>query len=302
MLSMSSLQPGGHPRLIGDTDIQRFREDGFLIVRDVFSPAEIDRFRRAIDEAIDRRGYRAAPMSERDDYDSMFTQHFNLWEDSETVRELTFDPRLAEIASALIGAATIRVYCDQSFYKDPGSSETRAHQDYPLFSIAQTDTANAWIPLQGVEPDAGAIGYAKGSHRLGKVTNIDLALGRNPCAEEPLREMLRHAVYLDVPEGSVVFHHVATFHLARPNRTSRTRKAFAITYFADGSTRGSACPHPSVDRAHIRVGEVIRGPATPVAWPKLDRLPAPPPPIPDAPRGWPRHKRNNSENGSDTNG
>lgn len=288
--------------MIDDRDIERFREDGFLIVRDVFSSAEVDHFRQAIDEAIDRRGDEATPMSERDDYDSMFTQFFNLWEDSEAVRELTFDPRLAEIASALIGAATIRVYCDQSFYKDPESNETRAHQDYPLFSIAQTNTANVWIPLQGVGPDAGAIGYAKGSHHLGKVTRMDLALGRDPCAEEPLREMLRHAVYLDVPQGSVAFHHVTTFHLARPNRTSCTRKAFAITYFADGSTRGSACPHPSVDRADISVGEVIRGPATPVVWPRLDRLPAPPPPIPNAPRGWPGHKCNDSKNKSDTYG
>src|SRR5262245_18568074 len=173
--------------MIGDVDIARFHGDGFLIVRDVFSPAKIDCFRRAIDEAIDRRGDTPSPIAERDDYDSMFTQHFNLWEDSEAVRELTFDPRLAAIASALIGAPTIRVYCDQSFYKDPGSTETRAHQDYPLFSIAETDTVNAWVPLLGVGPDAGAIGYVKGSHRLGKVTNVDLALGRDPCAEEPLR-------------------------------------------------------------------------------------------------------------------
>jgi ectoine hydroxylase-related dioxygenase (phytanoyl-CoA dioxygenase family) len=278
--------------MIGAADIERFREDGFLLVRDVFRPPEIDRFCRAIDEAIRRRGEALAPMAERDDYDSMFTQNFNLWEDSEIARELTFDPRLAARASALIGASTVRVYCDQSFYKDPGSSETRPHQDYPLFSIAQTDTVNAWVPLQGVGPDAGAIGYVKGSHRLGTVTSVDLALGRDPCAEEPLRGMLEHAVYLDVPEGSVVFHHVSTFHLARPNRTSRTRKAFAITYFADGSTRGSAWPHASVDRANIRTGEVIRGPATPVAWPKPDSLPAPPPPMPNAPRGWPGHKPN----------
>jgi ectoine hydroxylase-related dioxygenase (phytanoyl-CoA dioxygenase family) len=281
--------------LIDEAAAERFREDGFILIRDVFDLVEIERFCRAIDEAIARRGDPPPPMSERDDYDSMFTQHFNLWEDSETVRELTFDSRLAAVASALIGAPTIRVYCDESFYKDPGSTETRAHQDYPLFSIAETDTVNAWVPLAGVGPDAGAIGYVKGSHRLGTVTNVDLALGRDPCAEEPLRTMLQHAVYLDVPVGSVVFHHVTTYHVARPNRTARTRKAFAITYFADGSTRGSACPHVSVDRANISPGEVIRGPATPVAWPVPDALPAPPPPMPNPPRGWPGSKRHHAE-------
>ena len=297
---MSSSRPRGDRCFIGDAETECFREDGFLIVPDVFDPAEIDRFRMAIDEAIDRRGDSPRPMAERDDYDSMFTQHFNLWEDSETARELTFDPRLAAIASTLIGAPTIRVYCDQSFYKDPGSTETRAHQDYPLFSIAETDTVNAWVPLQDVGRDAGAIGYVRGSHRLGKVTNVELALGRDPCTEEPLREMLRNPLYLEVRKGSVVFHHVTTFHLAGANRTPRTRKAFAITYFADGSTRGSACPHASVDRAHIRTGEVIRGAATPVVWPRPHTLPATPPPMRNPPRGWPRHMHSRTETSGDS--
>ena len=118
--------------MIGNADIERFHEDGFLLVHDVFGTAETERFRRAIDEAIDGRGGAPIRMAERDDYDSMFTQHFNLWEDSQTSRELTFDPRLAAIASALIGCATIRVYCDQSFYKDPGRrARTRTTRSSP---------------------------------------------------------------------------------------------------------------------------------------------------------------------------
>jgi hypothetical protein len=276
---------------VSSSEIEQFHEDGFLLVQDVFDAAEVERFGHAIDEAIERRGDTPPPIEERDNYDAMFTQHFNLWEESEGVRRLTFDPRVASIASALIGSPRIRVYCDQAFYKDPGSSETSAHQDYPLFSIAETNTVNAWIPLQGCGPDAGAIGYAKGSHRLGKVTNVELALGRDPCAEEPLRGMLADTVYLDVPKGSLVFHHVLTYHRAQPNRTSLTRKAFAITYFADESTRGSSFPHPSVERAQIRTGAVIQGPATPIAWPAPTVLPVPPPPMSNPPRGWPGRER-----------
>jgi ectoine hydroxylase-related dioxygenase (phytanoyl-CoA dioxygenase family) len=272
--------------MIDARDIARFREDGFLLVPDVFSQAEVRRFRRAVDAAIAARGEAPPPMAERDAFDRMFTQHFNLWEDSEAVRALSFEPRLAQIASALLGASRVRVYCDQSFYKEPGSSETRPHQDYPLFSIAETDTVNAWVLLQHAGPEAGTIGYVRGSNHLGRVTSLDLALGRDPCAEEPLSRMLAEPIYLDVPLGGVVFHHVSTYHLARANHARRTRKALAVTYFADGATRGSAYPHASVDRAQIGVGEPIRGPGTPIAWPRR-APPPPPPPMPDPPRGWP---------------
>jgi ectoine hydroxylase-related dioxygenase (phytanoyl-CoA dioxygenase family) len=217
----------------------------------------------------------------------MFTQYYNLWESSPEVRPLTFEPRLAEIVSALLGVPTLRVYCDQTFYKEPGSSETGAHQDYTLLSIEETQTVNAWIPLEGSTLAGGALGYLPGSHRLGRVTHLDRLLGRDPFANPELQAMLANPVFLELAPGSVAFHHVLTYHLSTPNRSTGTRKAFAITYFADGSTRGTSWPHASVDRAGIGVGERIEGPATPIVWPPPGEWPPTPPPNPSPPRGWP---------------
>jgi ectoine hydroxylase-related dioxygenase (phytanoyl-CoA dioxygenase family) len=270
-----------------DVDVDKFRRDGFVAVQNVFSKDELARFRDAVDAGVNARVDELPPMEERDPYDRMFRQHYNLWEDSAGVRALTFHPRVAEIASVLLDARRVRVYCDQSFYKEPGSTETGVHQDYRLLCIEQTATLNAWIPLEGSTLEAGALGYLPGSHRFGAMTNVDFALGRDLLELPELRALLDAPVFLELEPGSVAFHHVLTFHLSAPNRTERTRKAFAVTYFADGGTRGSAWPHASVDRTDIAVGESIVGPAVPLAWPASPTLPETPPPIPHPPRGWP---------------
>jgi ectoine hydroxylase-related dioxygenase (phytanoyl-CoA dioxygenase family) len=274
--------------MIDQSYIDQFTRDGFVVIPSVFSREEIARFVAAVDQAIEEREDKFPSMAERDQYDRMFTQYYNLWESSPAVREWTFAPRLADIARALLQASALRLYCDQSFYKEPGSSGTGIHQDYRLLSIEETNTLNAWIPFEGCTREGGGLAYLPGSHKFGAVTNLDLALGRDPLAE--IRHLVDSPVFLELAPGSVAFHHVLTYHLSSPNQSSRTRKAMAITYFADGSTRGTTWPHASVDRASIGVGEPIQGPATPLVWPPCSNLPAAPPPNPNAPRGWPGHK------------
>ena len=88
-------------------------------------------------------------------------------------------------------------------------------------------------------------------------------------------------VYVEVPPGSVAFHHGLTFHLAKPNLTGTVRRVHTAIYFADGSTRGEGrFPHPSVERAGIAMGAVIASDVTPIAWPRPDGGPPLPPAAP----------------------
>ena len=76
----------------------------------------------------------------------------------------------------------------------------------------------------------------------------------------------------------MIFHHGRTVHLAKPNRSGSTRRAYAAIFFKDGCTRGGERPHPSVDRDGIAMGAPIVGAATPVVWPLADgRFPEPGP-------------------------
>jgi hypothetical protein len=268
------------PAALSDELIGSFRADGFVVVPGLLTADELTRFGAEVDRAVTgRKGHDARPVADKSRYEQSFIQCQNLWEDYAGVRPLTFHPRVAGTAARLLGASAVRLWHDQALYKEPGGRNTDPHQDQPYWPIAETDTITAWIPLDGSTVVSGAMAYLPGSHLLGIQPFVDIFSGQevDVLSRPPLAGI--EPRFVEVPPGGVAFHHGLTFHLAGPNSTERTRRVHTAIYFRDGSTRGTAAPHYSVDRAGIAVGQVIDSPVTPVAWPRADGdLPTPPAP------------------------
>jgi ectoine hydroxylase-related dioxygenase (phytanoyl-CoA dioxygenase family) len=249
--------------------VEAFRRDGFVVVPDLLSAHDLRRYGTAVDEAVAKRSrHDTRALAEKSRYEQSFTQCQNLWEDSPNVRPLDFDPRIAGTAARLLGVDAVRLWHDQALYKEPGGRETDPHQDQPYWPIVETNTITAWIPFDGSTLDNGAMGYLPGSHRLGlrEFVNIFFGEPEDLLAREELAEI--QPKWVEVPAGSVAFHHGLTFHLARRNATRSVRRVHTAIYFADGSTRGEGkFPHPSVERPGIPMGGVIASDVTPLAWP-----------------------------------
>jgi ectoine hydroxylase-related dioxygenase (phytanoyl-CoA dioxygenase family) len=265
------------PHLVGD-----FARDGFVVVPDLLTSAELVRFGAAVDEGVARRSrHDARTVAEKSRYEQSFIQCQNLWEDCDEVRPLTFHPVIAGAAARLLGVPAVRIWHDQALYKEAGGRETDPHQDQPYWPIVETKTITAWIPFDGSTLESGAMGYLPGSHRLGVREFVDIftGSGENPLARDELAGIA--PVFVEVPPGSVAFHHGLTFHLAKPNLTGTVRRVHTAIYFADGSTRGGGrFPHPSVERAGIAMGAVIASDVTPIAWPRSGGAPPDPPAAP----------------------
>ena len=270
--------------------IEAFRRDGFVVVPDLLTAAELEAFGAAVDAAVAARTrHDRRRLEEKSRYEQSFQQCINLWEDHPGVRPLTFHPRIAEAAGALLGVAALRVWHDQALYKEVGGRPTDAHQDQGYWPIKETDTLTAWIPFDGSTLDGGAMGYVPGSHRFGVRKFVNIFFGEPEDLINAPEARGVEPVFVEVPRGGVAFHHGLTFHLAMPNRTGRTRRVHTIIYFRDGCTRGSRFPHPAVDRASIAVGDPIASDVTPVAWPRAPGDVPPTPARPDPPlHGWPR--------------
>jgi hypothetical protein len=259
--------------------VDAFRRDGFVVVPGLLTPDELARYGSAVDEGVARRSrHDTRALGEKSRYEQSFVQCQNLWEDCPGVRPLTFHPRIGETAARLLGVDAIRIWHDQALYKEAGGRETDPHQDHPYWPIVETDAITAWIPLDGSTLDNGAMGYLPGSHRLGLREFVDIfsGAGEDPLARRELQGI--EPVWIEVPAGSVAFHHSLTFHLARPNTSGTVRRVHTAIYFADGSTRGEGrFPHPAVERAGIAMGAVIASDVTPIAWPRpAGDLPDPP--------------------------
>jgi ectoine hydroxylase-related dioxygenase (phytanoyl-CoA dioxygenase family) len=259
--------------------IERFRRDGFVVVAGLLTDAELEQYGAAVDRAVRDRGRNDnRTVAEKSPYEQSFIQCINLWEDHPDVLPLTFHPKISQAASELIGVPCLRLWHDQALYKEAGGRYTEPHQDQPYWPMDEQDTLTAWIPFDGSTRETGCMGYVPGSHRAGvrKFVNIFTADEKVKILEEPAIRAIP-PVYVEVPRGSIAFHHGLTVHMAMPNKSNRTRRVHTMIYYRDGAARTKPYVHPSVDRAGIKVGEPIASDLTPVVWPRAaGDLPKPP--------------------------
>ncbi len=250
--------------------VEAFRRDGYVVVPDLLTPDEVDQYEQAVTAAVHARraGADIIPLEERSRYQQSFIQCMNLWEDHPEVARLTFHERIGRTAAELLGVPALRLWHDQALYKEAGGRETDAHQDHPYWPIKETASLTAWVPLHGSTLASGALGYVPGSHLIGmrKFVNIFFGEPHDILADPEIAGI--EPVFLEVPRGSVAYHHGLTVHLAKPNTTDKDRAVHTMIYFPDGSTRGYPFPHFSVDRGSIEVGQPIDSDATPIAWPR----------------------------------
>jgi ectoine hydroxylase-related dioxygenase (phytanoyl-CoA dioxygenase family) len=268
----------GETALLSADIVERFRRDGFVVVPDLLTPEETERYGSLVSEAVrTRTAGDDRPLAERSRYQQSFLQCMNLWEDFPEVRSLTFHPRLGQAAAELLGVDAVRVWHDQALYKQPGGRQTDAHQDHAYWPIKETASVTAWIAFEGSTLESGAMGYLPRSHLIGmrKFINIFYGEPEDILSDPEVADI--EPVFLEVPAGSVAFHHGLTVHLAKPNLTDRPRAVHTIIYFPDGSTRGYPNQHFAVDRGGIEVGQKIDSDVTPLAWPRPPSdLPEPP--------------------------
>jgi ectoine hydroxylase-related dioxygenase (phytanoyl-CoA dioxygenase family) len=264
--------------LLDEELVRRFERDGFVVVPDLLTSEELDRYEAAVTAGVAHRNAGDdTPLEQKSRYQQSFIQCMNLWEDHLDVRPLTFHPKLGQAAAELLRVPAIRLWHDQALYKVPGGRPTDAHQDHPYWPILETSSVTAWIPFVSSTAANGAMSYVPGTHAIGlrKFVNIFFGEPEDILSDPEVAGI--EPVLVEVPRGSVAFHHGLTVHLANANTTDVARAVHTIIYFPDGHTRGYPNPHFSVDRNGISVGQAIDGDATPVVWPR------PPGDLPDAP-------------------
>ena len=256
-----------------------FRRDGFVVVPDLLSEDDLNRYGAAVDKAVaHRKRFDSRKLGEKSPYEQSFIQCINLWEDSAEVRPLTFHPIICETAARLLGVDAIRLWHDQALYKEAGGRLTDPHQDQPYWPMNETDTITAWIPFDGSTHATGCMGYIPGSHAVGLREFVNIFKPEDALEVLKMPEIKdTPPVWVEVPRGGVAFHHGLTVHMAKANSSAATRRVHTMIFFRDGSTRNTRFPHDSVERYKIKIGAPIDSPVTPIAWPReAGDLPEPP--------------------------
>lgn len=238
-------------------EILEFSQVGFMRPGKVFTDAQVDVFREALERARVReqeagREYDLLDPALWPEDDKAPPEPgksvgflFNLWLVDNDYREITFNRTLARWASQLIGARQVRVLEDNALYKEPGVGGTlHWHQDYPYWPLAQPNAVTAWVALDDVDETNGAMRMAAGSHLAGETLPGIFATGttfmedmRAPTVraiEDP--EALGWEVQtITANKGEVSLHHSLTWHASLPNVSDRPRRAAIVRYVGDGT-------------------------------------------------------------------
>ncbi len=218
------------PYRLSNQQIQRFRAQGFVKLKDVLSPATIAHYGPVITDAVKRLNKMHKPMSERNTYQKAFLQVMNIWQKDDIVRKFSFSKRLARIAAELLGVRGVRMYHDQALYKEPGGGYTPWHADQFYWPLSSDKCCTAWIPLQATPLEMGPLSFSVGSHRVD--TGRDLGISDE--SEEKIQQALA-AKNLPLDEGpfdlgEISFHYGWTFHRAGPNTTHDPRGVMTVIY------------------------------------------------------------------------
>ena len=163
---------------LSPVQIAQFRRDGFIKLKDIFNAESLHYYGDEITRLTIALNTQNKPMEERSTYDKAFLQVMNLWEHSERVRDFVLGKRLGRIAAELLEVKGVRLYHDQSLYKEPGGGITPAHADQYYWPLASDRTVTAWIPLQAVPLEMGPLGFFARSQSVMRLVPSVLAFSR----------------------------------------------------------------------------------------------------------------------------
>lgn len=203
-----------------------FDENGYLVMENAFSPAEVAAL---IDETTQicrgRRGeIQGAPPQSDDLADNEVLKQFLCihfpHKFSAPMKETLFNPATLKVLTSVVGP---NVKCMQSmlFIKASGKPGQAWHQDEDYIPTRDRSLIGAWIALDRATVENGGLWVIPGSHKHGILWDQEWHGDRRfDCSEEsrgfPYTD--DDAVPVEVEAGSVVFFNGYLLHRSLPNR------------------------------------------------------------------------------------
>jgi ectoine hydroxylase-related dioxygenase (phytanoyl-CoA dioxygenase family) len=255
---------------LNSEQVQRYQDNGFIVVEDFLSPDELDIWRTAVTNAVGERAGIKIPgknikigeadgiNQDSDYFAKVFDQLLNLWQTSDLVRQIMVDERIGKMAAQLSGADGIRIWHDQALIKRPWANPTAWHLDTPFWSFSDRRAISIWVALDDATLENGCLFFIPGSHKL---TSFDkITIGRNMDGIFDVYPQLKNSRPVAAPmkAGSCSFHNGLTVHGANANMTPGFRRAMTCAYMPDGSRfNGEPNILPDAYLRSLKIGDLL---------------------------------------------
>lgn len=233
---------------LSPTQVDAFREQGFLFGLPVFDDAEMDRINEELPELLKL----LAPGES--------TKEIREWhETSRYLFDLCLEPRILDYVEALLGPDFF-LWASNFFIKEPRTPETVAwHQDAYYWPLKPVESLTVWLAFDDVDDANGAMQVLPGSHRRGLVTHRRRGETTSVLSLEADVTGFDLDAVTSIPlrRGHISIHDDQLLHASPGNPSDRRRAGFTIRYspnrvvcdlsvnphFRIYPARGAVCTH-----------------------------------------------------------
>jgi len=143
-------------------EIEAFRRDGVVALRQKFAPIWLERLRETIDASLLDPGPNLARHTQQEGAPGYF-EDFWCWSASAAFTEFVHESPAASLAAQLLDAPSVNLVMDNWFMREAGStSRPPFHHDISYFDFVGSMCV-LWLPLAPIAAQEG-ISFVRGSH------------------------------------------------------------------------------------------------------------------------------------------
>jgi ectoine hydroxylase-related dioxygenase (phytanoyl-CoA dioxygenase family) len=231
------MTPSGSVGTVDSSQALRYRTDGFLVVRGVFSPGQVAGLdaeaRRLLQrtDLIDTNNIRCRWQDLVETGECRFDCFDPVTDLSDLCAETARDPHLLEIVGTLYGERAC-LFKDKLIFKSPGTPGYKLHQDYIAWTSFPTTFVTVVVAIDPAGEDNGATEVFPGYHQQGCLTPRD---GQYHHLPENAVD-LSTGVVLDLAPGDIAIFSGYTPHRSSANLSSEWRRLLYLSYnaYSDG--------------------------------------------------------------------
>ena len=228
-----------------DDQVAFFHENGYLHHIKLLEEEQVDALNKELAEITDPAHPRhhlfyEFHTNESTDKDSILFHSLGHWRITKGFHDVIWHPRFVVIASQLLGNKAVRFWHDQLFCKPAYHGGVVAwHQDYSYWTRTQPmQHLTCWVGLDDSSTENGCLYYIPKSHTWDLLDKVALAGGMEGLEEHLTgiqKKQFANKVAIEMPKGYASFHHPLMVHGSYENRSPRSRRAFVLNVFADGT-------------------------------------------------------------------
>ncbi len=219
--------------IITASQVAAFERDGYLVVEDLLTPAEIDYYRNIYEQFLNDKISTGKFRSDLggflgNDQPAVSRERITqIMLPGRLLPELLEKPlhvKTLAMAKALLGD-DMEMDFDMLIDKAPFSNTpTPWHQDCAYWiSMPDKRAASCWVALDDATKDNGCMWYVPGSHQqpIRKHRPAGAGGGALMCDADE-----REGIAVEIKAGSCIWHQGATLHYSRGNSTAMRRRAY----------------------------------------------------------------------------